>query len=251
MITPDTGYAARVADELAGLWWQQMHAFDIAATPPDDLPSDPGPGITVLADIADNTGAGAPGDGTHLIRHFLDRKLGDAAFATIVDPEAVRACHEAGHGATLVIGIGGRATPNSGTPVEREWEIVHLGDGVFVNEGPMSHGAVSRIGRTATVRSGGISVILCERRAQALDPAVFRAGGILPDGCRWLVVKSSVHYRAAFRAMANNMIDVECPGLSTSHLRSLTYNRVRRPIVPLDAQGGRAASWFGLDGPGE
>jgi microcystin degradation protein MlrC len=231
----NSAQVAEIADDLAHSWWNLRDRFEIEATPLDDLPAEPPPGLTVLADIADNPGAGASSDSTHILHRFLDLGLGDAAFATIADSAAVTACHEAGIGALLDIGIGGRATSHSGNPAWATWRVDHLGNGIFTNEGPMATNAVSRIGRTATVRAGGISVILSERRAQALDPSVFRAGGIEPERCRWLVVKSSVHYRAAFRTMATTMIDVECPGLSPSNLRSLTYNRLRCPIVPLDA----------------
>ena len=240
-------YADRAADELSELWWSGRGLYDLQAAPLEILFSERRTGTTVVADVADNPGAGAPCDSTHILCAFLDHGLEGAAFSTIVDPEAVAACHKAGKGATLDIGIGGKASRFSGEPVIANWQIDHLGDGTFANEGPMSNGAVSNIGRTATVRSQGISVILCERRAQTLDPAAFRAGGIEPEGCRWLVVKSSVHYRAAFRTLANKMIDVECPGLSTSNLRALTYNRVRRPIAPLDEMNDLALSRPGQD----
>ena len=78
--------------------------------------------------------------------------------------------------------------------------------------------------------------MLSAKRTQTLDPGVFRAGGIEPERCLWLAVKSSVHYRAGFRAVAGDLIDVECPGLSPSSLQSLEYQRVIRPIAPLDTE---------------
>ena len=236
------GLAEEAADDLAALWWASRERFAMAATPLADVPLEPVPGVTVLADIADNPGAGGSSDSTHILHHFLANGVRDAAFATIVDPEAVAACHAAGAGAGIDLAVGGKATVQSGPPVEARWEIEHLGDGVFLNEGRMSHGARNRLGRTATVSTAGISVMLCERRTQALDPSMFRAGGIVPEQCRWLVVKSSVHYRASFAVLATRMIDVECPGLSPSRLQSLDYHRVPRPIVPLDAIPASATS---------
>jgi len=233
------------ADALGETWWSLRDRFAIAATPLADLPDVIPPGVTVLADIADNPGAGGSSDSTHILRHAITQGWEGAAFATIADPEAVAACHAAGVGAAIDLAVGGKATRLSGEPGTATWTVDHLGDGVFVNEGAMAKGATSRIGRTATVRHGGISVILSERRAQALDPSVFRAGGIDPGRCRWLVVKSSVHYRASFTTLATTMIDIECPGLSTSHLRALPYNRVARPIAPLDADARLPAAQAG------
>jgi microcystin degradation protein MlrC len=113
------------------------------------------------------------------------------------------------------------------------------GDCRFTNSGPMGTGAMTRLGQAVVleVRSDGeepIDVIVCENRTQVLDPAVFRAVGIEPRERRILVVKSSVHYRAAFEPIAARVIDVDGPGLSSPDLSRFDYRRVRRPIWPLD-----------------
>jgi microcystin degradation protein MlrC len=228
-------HADTVADELAATWWTLRESFQVGGTPLADLPATSPGGTTVLAELADNPGAGGKGDGTHLLRHLIERGYTDAALATIVDPETVAACHEAGVGATIRIGVGGKLDVRSGEPMVADWRITHLGDGVFANEGAMATGATNRIGRTTTLQVGTISVILSERRAQSLDPSVFRAGGLAPERHRWLAVKSSVHYRAGFENLASTMIDVESPGLSPSDLGSLTYTQIPRPMFPLDA----------------
>ena len=46
------------------------------------------PGLTVLVEPSDNIGAGAPGDGTGMLRAFVKYKLNNAALA-INDPQAV------------------------------------------------------------------------------------------------------------------------------------------------------------------
>jgi microcystin degradation protein MlrC len=48
------------------------------------------------------------------------------------------------------------------------------------------------------------------------------------------VVKSSIHYRAAFEPLARAILEVDAPGLSSSNLARFTFTRVRRPIFPLD-----------------
>jgi microcystin degradation protein MlrC len=49
-----------------------------------------------------------------------------------------------------------------------------------------------------------------------------------------LVVKSTIHYRAAFEPIAKAIIEVDAPGLSSSNLSRFDFRRVRRPIFPLD-----------------
>lgn len=222
------------ADQLADCWWSLRAGFAVRGTALPDLPILPGDRPTILAEISDNPGAGGAGDATHLLRHLLDGPYQHAALATLHDPAAVQACYAAGLGASLSLTLGGHAHATSGPPITAEWRIAHLGEGSFVNEGGMSTGARGALGRTATVVRGTVSVILNQQRAQTLDPGVFRAGGVEPERCQWLAVKSSVHYRAGFQALAGRMIDVECGGLSPSTLQSLEFSRVKRPMAPLD-----------------
>ncbi len=226
--------AAAAVQDLADCWWQVRRAFAVRGVSLAAVPTTPDARPTVLAEISDNPGAGGAGDATHLLRHLLDGPFQHVALATLHDPAAVDACHAAGVGANLTLSLGGHAHPSSGSPITAEWTVAHLGDGNYVNEGGMSTGARGALGRTATVVRGTVSVILNQQRAQTLDPGVFRAGGVEPEHCQWLAVKSSVHYRAGFQALAGRMIDVESAGLSPSNLQSLEFARVMRPMVPLD-----------------
>jgi microcystin degradation protein MlrC len=100
----------------------------------------------------------------------------------------------------------------------------------------MGRGGATRLGRTVVLEAGGVEVVVCERRVQVLDPELFRAVGIDPTARRLLAVKSSVHFRAAFEPLAAAALEVETPGLSGSDLHALPYQRVRRPIWPLDRE---------------
>jgi microcystin degradation protein MlrC len=79
-----------------------------------------------------------------------------------------------------------------------------------------------------------VKIILISQRWQTLDPEMLRFVGIDPLGERLLVVKSTIHYRAAFEPLAHAIVEVDAPGLSSSNLARLPFTRVRRPIFPLD-----------------
>jgi microcystin degradation protein MlrC len=49
-----------------------------------------------------------------------------------------------------------------------------------------------------------------------------------------IVVKSLVHYRAAFMPIASRVIEVDTPGLSNPDVLRLDFKYVRRPMYPLD-----------------
>jgi len=98
----------------------------------------------------------------------------------------------------------------------------------------MLRGLPGRLGPTAVLQTGGVKVILISHRWQTLDPEMIRLVGIDPRAERILVVKSSIHYRAAFEPLAARIIEVDAPGLSSSSLDRFSFTRVRRPIFPLD-----------------
>ncbi len=81
-----------------------------------------------------------------------------------------------------------------------------------------------------------IKVILISYRWQTLDPEMIRFVGIDPTADKVVVVKSTIHYRAAFEPLAKEIIEVDVPGLSSSNLARFQFERIRRPIFPVDPE---------------
>jgi microcystin degradation protein MlrC len=233
----DQALADSLADRLEAVAWEHRHEFRHAALPVADavaqaLALDGGP--VVLADIADNTGGGAAGDGTELLRELLRVGARSAVVACLWDPEAAAACARAGVGATITLRVGGKTDDRHGAPIEVTGRVRTLSDGRFVHKGPMLRGLEGRLGTTAVLEVGGVKVILISLRWQTLDPEMLRFVGIDPLAEKILVVKSTVHYRAAFEPIARAILEVDAPGLSSSNLARFDFKRVRRPIFPLD-----------------
>jgi microcystin degradation protein MlrC len=57
---------------------------------------------------------------------------------------------------------------------------------------------------------------------QTLDPEMMRIVGLDPLAHKILVVRSTIHYRAAFEPLAREIIEVDAPGLSSSNLAAST-----------------------------
>ena len=233
----DQALADRLADRLAATAWEHRRDFLHTAPPVREavaraLALDGRP--VVLADIADNPGGGAPGDTTEILRELLRVGARHATVACLWDPAAVRACVAAGVGATLTLEVGGRVDPAHGAPVAVTGRVRTLSDGRFVHKGPMFRGLEGRLGPTAVLDVNDLKVILISQRWQTLDPEMIRFVGIDPGAEKILVVKSSVHYRAAFEPIAHAILEVDAPGLSSSNLARFTFTNVRRPIFPLD-----------------
>lgn len=248
---PDTGMAAYVATdddpelaeecvrELAQFAWDRRQDFQATPMPVAEAVryamSAPGP--ILLADVADNPGAGTSCDGTEILRELIAQNARSAVVALMYDPETARQAAEAGIGATIEARIGGKVDDLHGAPVETSAYVKALTDGWFINEGPMGTGSESNMGLTAVLEiggRGGIEVICTSLRRAANDANALRSVGIEPSKRQIVVIKSSVHYRADFTPLVREIVEVDAPGLSTPNWSRFEFKRLRRPIYPLD-----------------
>jgi microcystin degradation protein MlrC len=93
-------------------------------------------------------------------------------------------------------------------------------------------------GRMATLRIGGVTVVVAEHRMQLLDSEMLRIAGVTPERSRLIVVKSAVHFRADFQRMASAIFDADTPGIHRPDFGNYRYESLRRPIYPLDPDVG-------------
>jgi microcystin degradation protein MlrC len=192
-------------------------------------------GPLVIADYADNPGGGGYGDSTELLRVMIAAELQDACFGPIVDPEVAAELHGASPGDTVSVNLGGKIDPRvGGAPLALTGTLVSLSDGAYVGDGPMLGGLKGSWGPCAILRVGGIDILVTTARAQMLDLQQFRAFGIDPAARRVVALKSMQHFRAAFEPIAGKVIVCDSGALCTPDLSKLPYERVRRPIFPLD-----------------
>jgi microcystin degradation protein MlrC len=235
----DLARAQDIVDALASEIMVRKEEFRRTLTPLDEAVRrgmDAPAGPVVLADPSDNPGGGGPGDGTHILSKLVELGVKNAAVAVITDPAVVQEAIRAGVGATIEVCLGGKVeSPKiNGTPVKALARVRTITDGVFVNKGPMAKGLENNIGRTVVLAVGGIDVIVPERRFQPWDPEIFRRMGIEPLEKSILVVKSSLHFRAAYEGLATEIIEVDTPGLLSSNFSNFTYRHLKRPVFPLD-----------------
>ncbi|MGI6574940.1 MAG: MlrC C-terminal domain-containing protein [bacterium] len=122
---------------------------------------------------------------------------------------------------------------NCGEPLDVTAVVKTIADGIYVNTGPVRRGQRVDIGCTVVLDINGIEVIVPERRMQPHDLQVFRRVGIEPTEKQILVVKSSLHFRAAFGPIAKEIIDVDAPGIMAMNFKQFDFRNVRRPVFPL------------------
>lgn len=235
----DPDLAKSIAESLAMAAWNMRERFVADMMTPDEavlyaMNAENGP--IVLADVADNTGGGASGDGTEILRALLRHGAQGAVVVTMPDKDAVLEAFRIGVGGEFDYPVGCKFDDQHGAPVQLKGRVKLLSDGTYVNRGPMSTGLVGRMGRTAVVEASGVEVILNEYRFQPLDPECARSVGIDPAKRKIVVVKSSVHYRAAYESIAAEIIEVDGPGLASPNLARFNFKHIKRPIYPLDRE---------------
>lgn len=230
-------HAARTAAEsLADLVWQRRTDFTRELTNPNTAVSEAiriPEGLTVLVDVGDNVGAGTPGDGTVLLSELFRQKA-RGALVMLCDPEAVAASITAGVRKEVTLLVGGKCDRHHGHPVRITACVRMLSDGKYRNIGPLRDGVLEDQGRTAVLDTGGVLVVLTERRMPMWNLQQLRALGIEPTHLRIVVVKAAIAYRAAYEPIAAKIIEVDTPGLSAADVKQFQYNKLERPIYPLD-----------------
>jgi len=192
----------------------------------------------VLADTQDNPGAGGNGDTTGILQALLELRAQDACLGLLIDPHAAHQAHDAGQGASIACALGARSGLAGHEPVRGRFSVERLGDGRFTCTGPMFRGFRMQLGPMALLRQGGVRIALASRKCQAADQAMFRHLGLEPASQRLLALKSSVHFRADFQAIASEVLVVRSPGPALADPADFPWKRLRagvrlRPLGPV------------------
>ena len=231
-----TAFAETIADDI----WNRRHEVLNDYLSVDEAAAiaaayEPVEGPLVIADYADNPGAGGYGDSTNLLGALLDAGVSNACFGPMVDGEVAKKLHSTVVGERVHIVLGGKTDASfGGGPLALEVELVSVSDGHFTGDGPMIHGLGGSFGPTAVVRAGGIEILVVTIARQILDLQQFKAFGIDPQSNRVVALKSMQHFRAAFEPIAGQVIVCDSGALCTPRYDRLPYRNVPRPIFPLD-----------------
>lgn len=232
----DVRLARQKADELAARLWRLRDELqpNLVTIQEAMRRAEQSGGLVIFADGSDNPGGGAPCDGTVALRALVEAGFEGAVVGVLCDPETVAQAHAAGVGARFDARIGGKTDDRHGPPVAASAYVRTLSDGNFVHRGPMMRGLPGDFGRMAVLVVGGVEVVVAERRRQLLDAEMLRCVGISPERRRLLVVKSAVHFRADLGPLAAEIVDGDTPGVHRPDFANYRFERLRRPIYPLD-----------------
>lgn len=231
--------AKEAAEHLARFVWERREYFrpsPISAQEAMDLAQKVGEeGYVVINDMSDNPGGGCPGDGTHLLREMLRRNLPGSIFGYMVDPLAVEEIFNHRPGDTIRISLGGKHEQIFGQPlILEDVTVVALSDGHFRHTSPNFNGARGKLGKCARIRKGNVDIVVGTVRNQTFDDRPFAVTGADLMDYRYVGLKSTQHFKSFFRSHAAAIISCDPPGLSCSDLSVFDYQKIPRPVYPLD-----------------
>lgn len=242
VIVSDRAYqqAQQLADRIVAHIWETRHVATVALQSTEEAiaiarkQGRPGAPV-VVADFADNPGGGGYGDSVQLLKALIDSELQDVAYGALYDPESAAACHRAGEGTRIRLSLGGKVDAQFGPPIDVEATVVKLTDGKFHLEGPMQAGVPIDMGPSALIDVAGVHTVLASRRYQNFDQMYFKSFGVDLGKASVIAVKSAQHFRAAYGAMASEIVVVDDgDGITTENLRTRDYQWLREPVFPLN-----------------
>jgi microcystin degradation protein MlrC len=231
----DEKSAGGVSDRLAKAIWTHREAYTSTGVSVGDavelaLTSPP---PVILVDVAENVGAGAPGDGTAILAELLRRGF-TGAVVVLWDPAGAAEAVKAGVGGQFSRAVGGHAGVDNGDPVPLNGTVGFAAPLTYRRTGTYMTGTTVKLGAVAVIEAGGNTVVLTTERWMPFDADLLRTLEIRAEEHQAIVVKSGSAWRAAFGDVAGTIIDVNAPGVTTQEFHRLAYAKRPRPLFPLE-----------------
>lgn len=240
-----TALASSIATDVAKRTWAVRSHFDRKLTSLDEavqraLSHRDSPQL-ILADVADNPGGGGRCNTTWLLSALCKAGATQVALGLFYDPALVRIAQDRGVGDEFHAQFNSEEKNEFSRPFVCRARVANLTDGKLINRHGMLANVPIDLGPSCLLDLGGILVAVTSKRAQIYSPDFFTHFGVNLSEIRCFVVKSRGHFRAGFEGLttAENILEVDAPGLTTPNLLTVPWAQLPRPAWPLD----REATW--------
>ena len=184
--------------------------------------------------------SGGTCDTMDVLAECLHQGLARIGAVPVCDPQAVACLVAAGVGAPVTVDVGNRMPmPKIGlverTPLRLTGKVRAIGNGEYTIAGPIYTGTRCFMGRTVLFDTGAAEIVITEQTQEPWDMGVFTCAGLDVADKRYLILKSRMYYRPVFAPLASEIIECASTGVSSSDFSLFHYEKLRRPIYPLDA----------------
>src|SRR5690606_20778333 len=224
---------AAEAEKIARRYWEARTDFNFGVPTGDaDWTIDQALSLNqkavLISDSGDNPTAGGAGDIPLMVERLLaweELASGErtAIVAAVPNADAVRTAKAAGVGNHVDVTIGGVNDPVNGSAFELSGEVYAIYENDRVG------------GDIVVVRSGGVHVIIPSRRKPYHHIHEFENVGLHPKDHDITVVKIG-YLEPELRDVASAAFLALTPGAVNQDIPSLAFERVQRPVYPLDPE---------------
>jgi microcystin degradation protein MlrC len=175
-----------------------------------------------VSDSGDNPTAGGAGDVPYVLGRLLAMGASSALYVSIADPEAISHCLRVGIGVETEVSLGGKLDPLHGSPLTLRVRVLAI------------HPSVERANTSVVLEVGGIHVIVTERRTPFHRLEDFVRIGLDPRRYQVVIVKIG-YLEPELKRLARRSLLALSPGAVNQDLGSRPFERIRRPMYPLDS----------------
>jgi microcystin degradation protein MlrC len=236
--------AESLADELADLAWSLRAEFQKKdAVPIDDavrMADQAASGLVVLSDTGDTVFGGSSGDSNLILESILRLGIHSPVLMPLIEPDTVATLVAAGEGAKVTLAVGGHSAPKFFKPLMVTGTVGRIHRGMV----PLRNYYQAEIdmGCTVVFQVGPVTMLVSEYRGVAGNlPDVYEFMGIDPRQYKMAVLKTASNFQY-FAALSSKVIRVDTTGPGQSDVLSLPWERLPRPVYPLDP----LADWRGV-----
>lgn len=226
------GLAQELADQIAELAWAVRDVPHPTGSAPEEAVRIARKnwlarklGTVVFCDASDAVGTGTPGENTWILRALLEHGSDLVSYLTMRDAQAAQEAWRHDIGEEVRLTVGGKLDRIYNQPLD------YSGTVTFKQE--------TRFGKTVIVQHDGIRLILAELPIASDYTSHFTDLGLSLWKADIVVVKNLFPFRYRYLAYNRKTVNVMTPGLSNVDVHALRYERIPRPIYPLD----RIDSW--------
>ena len=235
----DAERAVREARTLAQLFWDRRRAFAVSSFSVAEAVArgrEIAGGPVLLLDTADTTGGGASGDGIGLVKGLLAAGVTDPCIAMVVDPEAVRACLRQGVERGISLDLGHKLDPRWGAPLQVSGKVLRICDGRFRYTGGVLGGTWASMGDSVVLQVGSTTILIMSNPTYDWADEQYRAAGLHPEQVKFVGVKNMMNFRFGYRDIMKGFFVLDLPGPTPADMRLLPFQRITRPVFPLDEE---------------
>jgi microcystin degradation protein MlrC len=238
----DEAVAEATAQRLAEAAWDRRARFVARLTALEEAVrlAKESPVPLAFADVADNPGGGGRGNTVWILEAFHRAGVQGALIGMMLDAPLAVEAHGLGVGARFTARFNTGMAPDDpfSKPFAAEAVVRAVSDGRVTGRRGIYAGTAMTLGRMACLQIGGLSVVVAEGRAQCADPVFFEHLGLDIGAARCVVVKSRGHFRGGFDEFFKHdqIVEVDCPGLTSPILTRFAWRYLPRPVLPMDAE---------------